>query len=201
MLIAVYGQIGAGKSTVMKIFNELGAATFSADEINREMLSDEKYLSGLNKIFPFAFEDGKLNKAALRKAVFSDPEALKKLNEYAHPEIFKRLKEKCAGAGAAFCEIPLLNASGARKYFDKTVYVSAKRETKLKRVVERDGIGEKEAERILAIQSGEALSEAYADYIIVNDGDVDSLREKVYKVYSELVADYDGQGDTSLRSE
>ena len=80
----------------------------------------------------------------------------------------------------------MLNASGARRYFDKTVYVSAERETKLKRVVERDGIGEEEAERILGIQSGEALSEAYADYIIENDGDKDALREKVYKVYSEL---------------
>ena len=186
MLVAVFGQIGAGKSTVTKMFRELGAPTFSADEINREMLSDEKYLSGLKEIFPFAFEDGKLNKAALRKAVFSDPEALKKLNDYAHPEIFKRMKQKCAGAAAAFCEIPLLNASGARKYFDKTVYVSAPKETKLKRVVERDGIGEEEAERILGIQSGEALSEAYADYIIENDGDKDALRNKVYKVYSEL---------------
>ncbi len=186
MLVAVFGQIGAGKSTVTKMFRELGAPTFSADEINREMLSDEKYLSGLKEIFPFAFEDGKLNKAALRKAVFSDPEALKKLNDYAHPEIFKRMKQKCAGAAVAFCEIPLLNASGARRYFDKTVYVSAERETKLKRIVERDGIGLEEAARILGIQSGEALSEAYADYIIENDGDKDALREKVYKVYSEL---------------
>lgn len=187
MLVAVFGQIGAGKSTVMKFFSELGALTLSADEINKEMLADEKYLEGLERLFPSAFRDGVLDKSALRRLAFSDEEALKKLNAYAHPEIFRRMKLKCAGAATAFCEVPLLNASGARNYFDKSVYVSAPRETKLKRIVERDRIGAEEAERILNIQKAEAVSEANADYIIENDGDTDSLRDKVYKVYSELI--------------
>ena len=72
MKVAVTGGIGAGKSEFMRAVKELGIRTYSADEINAELLRDKRYIEKLSAAFPLAVKDGKVDKVALREEVFSD---------------------------------------------------------------------------------------------------------------------------------
>ena len=67
MKVAVTGGIGAGKSEFMRAVKELGIRTYSADEINAELLRDKRYIEKLSEAFPLAVKDGKVDKAALRE--------------------------------------------------------------------------------------------------------------------------------------
>ena len=66
------GGIGAGKSEFMRAVKELGIRTYSADEINAELLRDKRYIEKLSEAFPLAVKDGKVDKSVLREEVFSD---------------------------------------------------------------------------------------------------------------------------------
>ena len=107
--IAVTGGIGSGKSTVCRILQEQGYPVFSCDEINRALWQEKDYLDGLRTRFPSCFTDGKPDKKALSALVFSDRKALERLNAYAHPRIYARLKEQMESVGRdCFAEVPLL---------------------------------------------------------------------------------------------
>ena len=71
MKVAVTGGIGAGKSEFMRAVKELGIRTYSADEINAELLRDKRYIEKLSEAFPLAVKDGKVDKSVLREEVFS----------------------------------------------------------------------------------------------------------------------------------
>lgn len=96
MKVAVTGGIGAGKSEFMRAVKELGIRTYSADEINAELLRDKRYLEKLSAAFPLAVKDGKVDKAALREEVFSDEKKRKTLNALAHPEIRRKIEKSRA---------------------------------------------------------------------------------------------------------
>ena len=139
--IAITGGIGSGKSAVCRILKERGYPVFSCDEINRTLLSEKSYLDGLCALFPACVKDGKLNKAALSALVFSDKEALRTLNAYAHPRISERLRRDMDGARkTCFAEVPLLFESGMTKQFDCAIVVLRNKEERIRAVVARDGL-------------------------------------------------------------
>ena len=91
--VAITGGIGSGKSTVASLIKERGFPVFSCDEINRELLSQKDYVKTLTELFPDTVEGGIFQKSKLASRIFSDPAALKKLNEFSHPVIMNILLE------------------------------------------------------------------------------------------------------------
>ena len=185
--IAITGGIGSGKSAVCRILKERGYPVFSCDEINRTLLSEKSYLDGLCALFPTCVKDGNLQKTALAALVFSDKEALKTLNAYAHPRISERLQRDMDGAKkTCFAEVPLLFESGMTKQFDGAIVVLRNKEERIRAVVTRDG---------LTAETAEARMKQQFDYngplpdgclVIENDGDEAALREKVDEALKAL---------------
>ena len=185
--IAVTGGIGSGKSAVCRILKERGYPVFSCDEINRTLLSEKSYLDGLCALFPACVKDGKLNKAALSALVFSDKEALKTLNAYAHPRISERLRREMDSAEkTCFAEIPLLFESGMAKQFDCAIVVLRNKEERIRAVVARDGLTPEQAEARMKQQFDYDGPLPDGCLAIENDDDEAALCKKVDEVLEAL---------------
>ena len=185
--IAVTGGIGSGKSAVCRILKERGYPVFSCDEINRTLLSEKSYLDGLCALFPACVKDGKLNKAALSALVFSDKEALKTLNAYAHPRIAERLRRDMEGAEkTCFAEVPLLFESGMTKRFDGAIVVLRNKEERIRAVVARDGLTAEQAKARMKQQFDYDGPLPDGCLAIENDGDETALCNKVDDVLEAL---------------
>ena len=185
--IAITGGIGSGKSAVCRILKERGYPVFSCDEINRTLLSEKSYLDGLCALFPACVKDGKLNKAALSALVFSDKEALKTLNAYAHPRISERLRREMEGTEkTCFAEVPLLFESGMTKQFDGAIVVLRNKEERIRAVVARDGLTAEKAEARMKQQFDYDGPLPDGCLVIENNGDEAALREKVDEALKAL---------------
>lgn len=185
--IAVTGGIGSGKSAVCRILKERGYPVFSCDEINRTLLSEKSYLDGLCALFPACVKDEKLNKTALSALVFSDKEALKTLNAYAHPRIAERLRRDMEGAEkTCFAEVPLLFESGMTKRFDCAIVVLRNKEERIRAVVARDGLTAEQAKARMKQQFDYDGPLPDGCLAIENDGDETALCNKVDDVLEAL---------------
>lgn len=185
MKIAVIGNIGSGKSEAMKALAELGVHCVCADEINARMLADDGYVRCLQTVFPSVVSNGEVDRRALADLVFSDEGSRAKLNALAHPEIMRRISE--CGHHTFAAEIPVYIGSGAEGVFDKVIAVVAPLDVRLDRLKSR-GLSLEEAKRRIAAQPSDDALVALADAVIVNDGAVDDLRERIKKVAKGLLA-------------
>ena len=195
MLIAIAGGVGTGKSYVADLFRAKGAKVISADEINRAMLKEPRYLRRLKEIFPDAVKDGVADKQAIRNLIFNDAHAREKLNALAHPAIRDRILEIYQKEGGTlFVEMPLLIGSGMQGMFDSVSAVVCSRALRAERVARRDGISTESAYKMIDAQQAEDAVSSIADELIVNDGDGYAVCKRV----DELWKRYERSGHSAL---
>lgn len=183
MKVAVTGGIGAGKSEFMRAVKELGIRTYSADEINAELLCDKGYIEKLSETFPLAVKDGKVDKVALREEVFSDEKKRKTLNALAHPEIRRKIEEI---TGDAVVEVPLLFESGMTDLFDRVIVVTAGEDARINRVVSTRNISKDLAKNIIKNQATDDERIKRADYVAINDGTRKDLYEQAKNIIKRI---------------
>lgn len=183
MKVAVTGGIGAGKSEFMRAVKELGIRTYSADEINAELLRDKGYIEKLSASFPFAVKDGKVDKSVLREEVFSDEKKRKTLNALAHPEIRRKIEEI---TGDAVIEVPLLFESGMTDLFDRVIVVTAGEDVRINRIVSTRNISKDLAKNIIKNQTTDDERLKRADYVAINDGTRKDLYEQAKNIIKRI---------------
>lgn len=183
MKVAVTGGIGAGKSEFMRAVKELGIRTYSADEINAELLRDKRYIEKLSATFPLAVKDGKVDKSVLREEVFSDEKKRKTLNALAHPEIRRKIEEI---TGDAVVEVPLLFESGMTDLFDKVIVVTAGEDVRINRIVSTRNISKDLAKNIIKNQATDDERIKRADYVAINDGTRKDLYEQAKNIIKRI---------------
>ena len=183
MKVAVTGGIGAGKSEFMRAVKELGIRTYSADEINGELLRDKGYIEKLSEAFPLAVKDGKVDKATLREEVFSDEKKRKTLNALAHPEIRRKIEEI---TGDAVIEVPLLFESGMTDLFDRVIVVTAGEDARINRIVSTRNISKDLAKNIIKNQATDDERNKLADYVAINDGTRKDLYEQAKNIIKRI---------------
>lgn len=183
MRCAITGAIGSGKSVCLNILANLGYVAISADAVNAELLKSAEYLHKLAIFFPECFENGKLDKKALRSLISENEEKRITLNAIAHSEIkrliFDILTPYANSKEKIFIEAPLLVESGMASFFDEIWNVVASRELCIKRAEQRDGIPEKEIEMLYMKQATDEERRKIATINVLNIGSMDDLREKV----------------------
>lgn len=190
--IAVTGGIGSGKSTVMKIIARFGYQTIDLDEVYSELLGNEEFVLGICEtigVKPLIVnEKATLDRAAVSKKVFGDKTLLEKLDSFTHERIIGAAFEKAenSGGGLVFFEVPLLFESGLEKSFDEVIVVKRALSERLKSAAKRDGVTVSDVEMRAKNQFDYDNNDLSLHIVIVNDGDVESLEEKVRKVLSEL---------------
>jgi dephospho-CoA kinase len=182
VLVGLTGSIGAGKSTVARIFTEAGIPVLHADEIARELMSsDPEMIAAVTAILgPDAYSNGVLDRRHVAEAIFNDREKLDAINKAVHPRTIVRQGELAAelfrsGERVVACEAALIFESGGEGRFDYIVVVDAERERRLARAAERDGLDIDEVRRREESQMSAAKKVTLADFVIRNDGTLAEL--------------------------
>jgi len=184
--IGLTGGIGSGKTTVAKIFKQLGIPVYLSDDRAKAlMLENESLRKSLIGLFgEQAYVDGVLNRAYLASIVFSNDEALTKLNELVHPILQKDFELWSSHQQSPYIikEAAILLESGANKGLDKVVLVEAPKELKISRVVQRDHVEYEDVVARMNKQWTDSQKREHSDYVISND-EKSSLLEQVLKLH------------------
>ncbi|SFK41854.1 dephospho-CoA kinase [Lysobacter sp. cf310] len=185
--VGVTGGVASGKSEVTRRFEALGVSVADADLAARAAV--EAGSAGLAEVVA-AFgaqvldAQGGLDRAAMRRRVFADPDARRRLEAIVHPRVRALLREQCERAPGAYAiaAIPLLTEGGGREaypWLQRILLVDVPVEVQRARVMARDRVEAELAERMIAAQATRAARLAIADDVIVNDGPLDALDRQV----------------------
>ena len=190
-IIGLTGNIATGKSLVMGMLAELGAATIDADAVAHEViLRGGPVFDAIIAEFgdDILGADGEIKRAALGKIVFADPAQLKKLEAITHPAIGKRIDQliRSAESKVVVIEAIKLLEGRTRALVDAVWVVDASPETQLRRLVEQRGWDEADARQRIAAQNKQADKLRQADVVISNDGALDETRAQVARAWREL---------------
>jgi len=185
--IGITGGIGSGKSAVTNLLRETGYYVIDADEVSREAaMPGEPAILRLREEFgdDIFFKDGVLDRQELARVIFSDPNALGKVNDIFHGDIIERIEKRIKilewdGVNPVFIAAPLLFETGADRIADEIWLVTADEETRLKRVMDRDGLSAEEVRSRIESQMPEDEKRLKADIVIENDGTFEKLCKEV----------------------
>ncbi len=185
--IGLTGGIASGKTAVGRAFESLGIVVADADLAARDTVAIGS--AGLAEVIAaFGAEvlaaDGGLDRAAMRRRIFGDEDARRRLEGIVHPRVRETLARQCAEAPGAYAvaAIPLLTEVGGRAaypWLDRILVVDVPVETQHARLLERDGIDAALADRMIAAQATRQQRLALADDVIVNSGSLDDLQRHV----------------------
>lgn len=193
-VIGLTGQTGAGKSTVRELFKAKGAAVIDADAVSHDIVdNDLSCLTDIVEHFSCIVlnDKGKLNRKALGRIVFSDPKKLAVLNKIMFPYIVSAIKGKVtvyehAGAQMIVIDGATLIESGCSKMCSVLISVTAEEETRLTRIIHRDGISKRDAVRRVSAQHPEEFYIEASDYVIKNNGTPGDLEREAERVLDEI---------------
>lgn len=184
MRVAVIGGIGSGKSEVLRIAKEMGANTLGADEVNAQLLENDGYIREVESAFEGVVANGRIDRKKLADIVFSDPDALKKLNALAHPRILERISND--RRDPLIVEMPLLFEIGAQSLFDEIVLVYCPLDIRLFRLQAR-GLAPEQALARIKNQASEDDLKSIATRIIDNSSDMTALSQRARAVFADLL--------------
>jgi dephospho-CoA kinase len=187
--IGLTGGIGSGKSTVLQMLRELGAAAIDADAISRAATaSGGAAIAQIAQRFGPEFIDatGALDRARMRERAYAHPQARRELEQIIHPLVGEEIARQvdaatAAGARCIVFDIPLLVESGRwRAELDRVLVIDCEPETQVARVAARSALAADEVRAIIAAQAPRALRLAAADIVICNEGlSLAALRNEV----------------------
>lgn len=190
--VGITGGIGSGKTTVCKIFEELGIPVYYADYWAKWLTThDEAVRSAIIALLGSSAydEQGQYNRAWVAQQVFADKAKLAGLNAILHPAVehhsrrwHEALPEELP---YSLKEAALMVESGSHVHLDQLIVVTAPEALRVARVVARDGVSEAQVLARMAHQLPEADKVALADEVIVNDGQR-SLVKQVWDIHQRL---------------
>jgi dephospho-CoA kinase len=194
LLVGLTGGIASGKSTVARIFGELGAALIDADEVAREVVDgDPVVLEGIVRAFGTSVLDpsGRLDRRALGAIVFADPEARRRLEALTHPAIVARSDALArghleVGRRVVVYEAALLVETRRHLAMDLLVVVVAEEAVRLERLIARNQLSKEEALSRIASQMPQAQKAEAADFVVDNSGPLEETRRRVEEVWGEI---------------
>jgi len=186
--IGLTGAIGAGKSTVARVLAEAGVPVIEADALAHEALSVRA--AEVCRTFPESCASGLPDRRRLAERVFADPAARRRLEAIVHPYVRERIEQELGlqerlGARLVVVEIPLLFETGWEKNLDGVLVVSAPAELRYRRLLAR-GLSEEEAKRREAAQLPPEEKNRRADWVIENEGDLETLKKRVLAWLKEV---------------
>jgi dephospho-CoA kinase len=193
MLVAgLTGNYGMGKSSVLRMFRELGAITLDADEIVNDLLNDKSVLERIREVFGghIFLSDGQLDRAKAAAIIFSDKRSRDIFEGILHPLVFGKIdrfidavKDK---ESIVIIEIQLLFERGYLDRFDRTITVFTDEDTALKRL---EGVGVSRGNALMRLDAQMPIEDKIkrADFVIDNSRTLIDTEEQVKKIYGKLM--------------
>ncbi len=171
--VGITGGIGSGKSFIARIIQSFGYPIFNSDAVAKQIIGTNAFVKEeLISLFgQEVYVNNELNKSFLAKIIFNDNHALEQVNQLVHPlvrESFTHFAEQ-QQSDLVFNEAAILFESGGEKQFDKIILVTAPKELRIKRVMERDAVSESQVIARMNKQWSDEEKQKRSDYIILND--------------------------------
>ena len=191
-IIGLTGGIGAGKTTVAKVFKALGIPVFNADEVAKELMQNNPVIK-TQLLTTFGEQvylaTGELNKTYLAGIVFKDAYQLELLNAIVHPVSIQAAKDWAATQSAPYVikEAALLFEAGATDGLTAIIGVAAPLNLRIQRVMQRDACSKIEVEQRMRHQISDTIKLKLCDWVIDNN-DQDLIIPQVLKIHEAILA-------------
>ncbi len=193
MIIGLTGGIGSGKTAVSDLFQDLGITIVDADLASRVVV--EKGREELNKISDHFGQDiltteGELDRAKLREIIFNSEEEKLWLESLLHPAIAAQIKMELDSSKSLYTVLvsPLLLETEQKNFCTKVLVVDVPVEMQIQRTSERDNVSEEQIKSIIASQIDRDSRLEQADEVILNDGSIQDLKNKVKKLHIKFLS-------------
>ena len=182
-IVGLTGNVAAGKSAVAELWRRAGVPVVSADQLARVAVEPgSAALARIEDLFGAGViqADGSLDRAAVRRVVFRDAEALRSLERIVHPEV-RRLRDEwtrgqlAAGVELVVWEIPLLFETGLEDEVDVVVVVDAPADVRRRRIMESRELTEEETVAVMEAQHPAEEKRRLADVVVRNAGTHEEL--------------------------
>jgi dephospho-CoA kinase len=205
--VGLTGNIASGKSTVGRMFVELGAHLIDSDIIVHQLFQPGQ---AVNQAVVEAFgsrvraSDGSINRTVLGEIVFNDSEARLRLNSLVHPAVLDFQKkwldelEARDPNAVGIVDAALMIEIGSYKNYEKVIVVTCSPEIQRQRLRARSGLSDEQIEARIASQMPAAEKAKFADYVIDNSGTIEETRRQVDLVYAELKRGHHPPGKIQL---
>ncbi len=190
--IGITGGIGSGKTTVCKIFETLGIPVYYADDRAKWLMThDTDLIAGIQQIFGEAayFENGELNRPYIGQIAFNNAEKLAQLNALVHPAVLRdgnEWQQAQQHVPYTLKEAALLYESGSYLDLDQMIVVTAPKEVRIQRVMQRDQLSREAVEARIDKQMPEEEKVKKADFVIYNDGEK-ALIPQILSIHHQLI--------------
>ena len=187
-IIGITGGTGCGKTTALNTIRDLGGTVIDCDAVYHRLLQHDPTLpAAIAERFPGTVENGQLNRKKLGSLVFSDPDALLALNRITHSAVKNEvLRQLPAYPTLVAIDAIGLFEGGLSELCDATVAVTAPEETRITRLMEREGISRSYAEGRVAAQKSNAAFSAMCSYTLENDTTIEAFRAKCLAFFMDL---------------
>ena len=183
LIVGLTGGIGSGKSAASDIFENLGIQVIDTDKISHLLTSvNSDCLSAITNIFGSdILENGQLNRTKLRKIIFGDDLARKKLENILHPRIRQKVEEALSEAKEPYVivVVPLLVEKKKYEFINRILVIDCDEQIQINRVKKRNNLNNEEVTDIMRTQATRQERLAMADDVIHNNGDLSLLMEQV----------------------
>ncbi|MES2579689.1 MAG: dephospho-CoA kinase [Pseudomonadota bacterium] len=193
-VVALTGGIGSGKSEAAKIFAELGVPITDVDAISHQLTSANQPLINVlaaNFGNQYITPDGALNRSAMRDLIFSDQNALAKLNAILHPVIYDEAitqLQQNTNAPYQILVIPLLFESPRYSpHINRILVIDCDEQIQIARVKKRSNLPESQIMQIIKAQTSRKQRIKLANDVIENNENVDKLREKIILIHEKYI--------------
>jgi dephospho-CoA kinase len=190
-LIGLTGNIATGKSAVAQMLADLGAYVIDADEVAHEVMQPGgAAYSAVVEAFGRGIlaADGTIDRTKLGAIVFRDPAALRRLEAAVHPATIAEVGRRIVAADEAVVVVEAIKLieAGMHRAYDALWVVTAPRALQIERLMAARGMSEQDAALRIDAQPPQAEKAALADTVIVNNGNLANLREKVEAAWAQI---------------
>ena len=193
-IVALTGNVAAGKSSVVALFEQWGATIIDADKLVRQLQRPgEPVLGAIAARFGASVlrDNGELDRAALRELMLTDHDAKHDLEAIVHPAVAERRRELTAAAvqrgdPLVIADIPLLFEADDPAEYDAVVLVDAPATLRRERLIALRGLSPVDADRLMAAQLPSDFKRRAADFVIDNDSDMAALEQRARAVWQAL---------------
>ncbi|MCU0572589.1 MAG: dephospho-CoA kinase [Syntrophobacteraceae bacterium] len=193
--IALTGGIATGKSTVARMFSELGAVVLDADQAARQVVRPGSECSRklLALLGPDYFDqDGEIKRREVRERIVADERLRGEVNSIVHPSIMEAMEaawqeqQNASRGRLVIFDIPLLFETRLQDRFQLIILAYAPRALQIARLVERDGVSSAQAEKTLSMQWPIDEKRELSHFIIENGGSLEATRRQVLSVWRKI---------------
>lgn len=189
-IVGLTGGIGSGKTTVAKMFLELGVPIYIADVEAKKLMNTSKIIK--RKLIALfgdnAYKDDKLNRQFLANKIFKDKILLEKMNAIVHPKVASHFKKWQTKQNSPYVikEAAILFENGSFTSCDFVITIIAPIEERIKRVISRDNSSERKVKSIMENQWTDEKKIKLSQFVITNN-DLSETRKQVLQIHKELL--------------